>query len=67
MPIPKRKQGEPDDTFISRCIEEISGEYDVDQAAAICYSQLELEKDIQLIADKDWRRTFVNNTIKIKQ
>ena len=38
MPIPTRNQGEPDDTFISRCIEEISGEYDTDQATAICYA-----------------------------
>jgi len=66
MPIPKRKQGQSEETFIPECIAELVGEYEVEQATAICYSQLELEKDIQLIADKEWRRNFVNNTIKIK-
>jgi len=44
MPIPSRKQGEDEQTFISRCISEISGEYDREQAAAICYNQINLEE-----------------------
>ena len=44
MPIPKRKQGEDEQTFISRCIGEISGEYDREQATAICYQQINLEE-----------------------
>ncbi len=39
MPIPKPKPEEKESDFISRCISAISGEYDKDQAAAICYSQ----------------------------
>jgi hypothetical protein len=61
MPIPTRNQGEPDDTFISRCIEEISGEYDVDQAAAICYAQLDLSQ----MNSKEYRRNLVKGyTVK---
>ena len=37
MPIPARKQGEAEDTFISRCIGDLSSEYDTPQASAICY------------------------------
>ena len=44
MPIPKRNQGEDEQTFISRCISEISSEYDKEQAAAICYNQINLEE-----------------------
>lgn len=44
MPIPQRKQGEDEQTFISRCISEIAGEYDQQQAAAICYQQINLEE-----------------------
>jgi hypothetical protein len=43
MPIPQRKQGQSEDTFISECIADLSGEYDTAQAAAICYQQLNLE------------------------
>jgi hypothetical protein len=56
MPIPKRNQGEAEDTFIGRCIGELSGEYEQDQAAAICYQQL----SINLTMDKNWRKSFVN-------
>ena len=56
MPIPKRNQGEAEDTFIGRCIGELSGEYEQDQAAAICYQQL----SIDLSMDKNWRKSFVN-------
>ena len=40
MPIPSRNQGEGKDTYIARCVAELSGEYPQDQAAAICYNQL---------------------------
>ena len=55
MPIPKQNQGEQDDAFISRCIGELVGEYEQDQASAICYQQ----RDVKLMNNKDWRREFV--------
>ena len=55
MPIPKQNQGEQDDAFISRCISELVGEYEQEQAAAICYQQ----RDVKLMNNKEWRREFV--------
>ena len=55
MPIPKRKQGESEETFIADCISKLVDEYDQSQAAAICYQQL----DIQLAADSEWRKQFM--------
>jgi len=40
MPIPTKTPLETRDEFISRCISDLSGEYDTKQAAAICYAQL---------------------------
>ena len=40
MPIPQRTPLETKDEFISRCIADLAGEYDVKQASAICYQQL---------------------------
>lgn len=40
MPIPTKTSIETRDEFITRCIIDISGEYDKKQAAAICYQQL---------------------------
>jgi len=40
MPIPTKTPLETRDEFITRCIIDISGEYDKKQAAAICYQQL---------------------------
>jgi hypothetical protein len=51
MPIPKRESGELENDFIPRCISAISGEYEQDQAVAICYQQL----DVSLIRDKQYR------------
>lgn len=39
MPIPKPTSNENEKEFISRCISEISGEYDQKVAAGICYTQ----------------------------
>ena len=52
MPIPKRNQGEQEPDYIGRCIKNLLDEYDQDQAAAICYQQL----DIKLAADSEWRK-----------
>lgn len=52
MPIPKRNKGEREKDFIPRCISEISGEYEQEQAIAICYQQL----DISLMTDKEYRK-----------
>ena len=38
MPIPSVNSGESEQDFVSRCIGEISGEYEQEQAAGICYS-----------------------------
>ena len=38
MPIPSVNSGESEQDFVSRCIGEISGEYEQEQAAAICYN-----------------------------
>jgi len=58
MPIPKQQQGEHDEAFISRCISELVGEYEQDQAAAICYQQ----RDVQLMNNKEWRREFIRSS-----
>jgi len=40
--IPKPESGEPEEKYISRCMEAIGGEYDTpEQATAVCYAQLE--------------------------
>jgi hypothetical protein len=36
FPIPSPDSGEDEQKYISRCISDISGEYDTDQAYAIC-------------------------------
>jgi len=53
MPIPKQRAGEHDEAFVSRCIGDLvgSGEYEQDQASAICYQQA----DIKLMTSKDYR------------
>ena len=64
MPIPKQQQGEQNDAFVSRCISELVGEYEQDQAAAICYQQT----DIKLMNSKEWRREFTMSAdAKLKQ
>ena len=64
MPIPNQRQGEQNDAFVSRCIGELVGEYEQDQAAAICYQQ----RDVQLMNNKEWRREFVSSADnKVKQ
>ena len=64
MPIPNQQQGEQNDAFVSRCIGELVGEYEQDQAAAICYQQ----RDVQLMNNKEWRREFVSSADnKVKQ
>lgn len=39
FPIPSPSGDEDEQTYVSRCIGEISGEYEQDVAAAICYSK----------------------------
>jgi len=38
MPIPKPTSAEAEQEYVSRCMKEISGEYEQEQAAAICYN-----------------------------
>ena len=39
FPIPSPSSDEDEQKYISRCISEISGEYETDQAYAICKSK----------------------------
>ena len=41
FPIPSPSGDEDEDTFIGRCMKEIGGEYDQEQALAICYKKYE--------------------------
>ena len=61
MPIPKRNKGERENDFIPRCISEISGEYEQQQAIAICYQQL----SISLIGDKEYRKGLTKPNILV--
>jgi hypothetical protein len=58
MPVDKPKPGESEGDYLAYCIPaEIKEGYERDQAVAICYQKL----DIQLSADKNWRKTFMNS------
>jgi hypothetical protein len=39
FPIPSPSGGEDEQEYVSRCMKEIGGEYEQDQALAICYSK----------------------------
>ncbi len=39
FPVPSPSGQEDKDTYIGRCMKEIGGEYDQEQALAICYSK----------------------------
>lgn len=51
MPIPSKTPIETKDEFITRCIADLSGEYDNKQAAAICYQQLSKQWTLPDIAE----------------
>lgn len=38
FPVPSPESGEDEQTYVSRCMKEIGGEYEQKQALAICYS-----------------------------
>jgi len=52
MPIPSPKSNENKDTYVSRCVREISGEYPQDTALAICLTKWADEK----FADYPWSK-----------
>lgn len=56
MPIPKPSSSESQNDYVGRCMSEISGEYEQDQAVAICISTYQRETmskpTNQRIADK---------------
>jgi len=56
MPIPKPTAAETQNDYVGRCMSEIKGEYDQDQAVAICintYERGSMSKSTeQRIADK---------------
>ena len=61
MPIPEREKGEPKDKFLSDCIGElVSAGHENDQAAAICYQQM----DIQLMNSKEYRKDLTMSVEK---
>jgi hypothetical protein len=41
FPVPSPSGDEDEDTFIGRCMKEIGGEYEQEQALAICYKKYE--------------------------
>ena len=65
MPVQERQPGEDKDKFLGDCIAELIGSgRERDQAAAICYQQM----DIQLMTSKEWRRNFTMSAdTKLKQ
>lgn len=50
MPIPKY-DGTPEKEWISKCMSSISGEYEQEQALAICYKQMEMSAEEMAIED----------------
>lgn len=56
MPIPKPKDGEQEQEFISRCISELYNEYGQEQSAGICYSQWRDKDQMseEVFADYPW-------------
>jgi hypothetical protein len=44
MPIPNPSSGQTEEEYIGECISAISGEYEQEQAAAICYSTYRKDK-----------------------
>lgn len=53
MPITQRNLGEDRDTFITRCIADMSAEYPQEQAAAICYLQLKKHRMAEDVPEID--------------
>ena len=51
MPIPKPQKDENKNTFISRCVSEISGEYEQSQALGICYTEWERKDEFSFPAN----------------
>lgn len=46
MPIPKTKDGQSEQEYVSECISAIIDEYGQEQAAAICYNTYRTEKGL---------------------
>lgn len=59
MPIPKVNQGEPENGYISRCITNISDEYDNQQAYAICKNSWDKSQGLSL---NKWKDKFLYET-----
>lgn len=51
MPIPQPNQGENESDFVSRCISKIIGEYDQEQASAICYNTYKKKEEMSKKGD----------------
>lgn len=61
MPIPKPKDGEQEQEFISRCISELYNEYGQEQSAGICYSQW---RDKDQMSEEDFRNLPTSDCIE---
>ena len=59
MPIPRVNQGEPEDNYISRCITNISDEYDPKQSYAICKNSWDKSQGLSL---NKWKDKFLYET-----
>ena len=57
MPIPTPNKNETEQEYVSRCISDISSEYEQDQAAAICYDTYRKENlariPIEIVGDNE--------------
>ena len=65
MPVQERQSGESKDKFLGDCIAELVNKgHESDQAAAICYQQM----DIQLMNSREWRKELTQSVgTKLKQ
>lgn len=62
MPIPKPTSGEKQQEYISRCISEISGEYEQEQGLAICYSTWERESMSEEVTEEQQQGGVVSGS-----
>lgn len=65
MPIPNPQGGESQDEFVSRCISEISNEYEQEQAAAICYTKY--RENMNSIKRKDEHKSVLSKMERFRK
>jgi len=60
MPIPKKKEGEKQSAFMTRCVPQLMKYHDKSQAIAICYQSFK-GSEIELESYNDYPQGAVNN------